>query len=534
MGGSVIGNRIVFLACAVSLIFLFNCSDNPTDPGIPHLIVPDTSFNVSGAVGTSGPPLQLIPVTSSNGDAIAFEAYIKSTNARTNNWMSLFNEVGKTPDTILVRFSIGGVEDGSHVDTIVIASSSGGESKFIQVTMNLKAVFSISLTEFSIMHLSSDPNLDTQVVQLRSNGVNDFNFTAKSSQSWLTVSSPQGVGPTALTLRVDATGLAQGVDTGIVVITCDGLLNSPQVITVEFITSAWVPQKGELAQDLASVFFLDENNGWAVGRLGNVADVTGYVLQTNDGGGTWDFSTLAPDQPLGSVEFVDNSVGWIVGGNGLVLKTTDGGSSWQTQNTPAADDSLDLWNADFLDVNLGWAVGAHGTIIATTNGGADWGNQVSGTQHALASVSFVDSQHGWIVGNGGVILRSIDGGQHWESQNSGGLVDLNGVQFLDQNEGWAVGKSGRILHTTNGGDDWNLVPSPSTEILQTVLFISLQRGWIIGNDGTILFTDDGGGLWSQQNSRTGFWLRDIFFVNESKGWVVGEKGVILHTISGGN
>ena len=71
------------------------------------------------------------------------------------------------------------------------------------------------------------------------------------------------------------------------------------------------------------VFFLNENKGVVVtyyGRLG----------VTVDGGSTWEPRDSLTDKPLQSVYFVNDDVGYVVGGayqDGVVLKTIDGGAS---------------------------------------------------------------------------------------------------------------------------------------------------------------------------------------------------------------
>jgi photosystem II stability/assembly factor-like uncharacterized protein len=57
---------------------------------------------------------------------------------------------------------------------------------------------------------------------------------------------------------------------------------------------------------------------------------------------------------LTDIHFYDVNTGYTVGYNGTILKTTDGGSSWasQTSNT-----NTDLFSVDFVDDFVGYAVG---------------------------------------------------------------------------------------------------------------------------------------------------------------------------------
>jgi photosystem II stability/assembly factor-like uncharacterized protein len=527
---------LLFIACTVFFsILIICCSDSPTESIRPSLVLSDRAFDVSGAVDISGPPDQLVEITSNNGGMMAYSAVLKSTGTRTNPWLRLLNETGFTPDTMVLRFSIGSTDAGTFVDTILVTAADAANSpQMIEVRLTMRSVLTVSQAYLRVIALANADEIDSQTVRIESNGNESFSFTAETNRDWISVSHPQGTGPVTLTIYTDAAGLPQGLDTARIVITAPDLYDSPKLITVYLDVAAWAPQEAPLKQDLDGVYFLDENTGWAVGRIASISEITGYIVRTTDGGKNWELMSIEPRQALGYIEFVSPTVAWIVGGRGLVLKTTNGGASWETQHTPAVDDSLDLWNGDFYDLDRGWAVGVNGAIVATTDGGVHWDYQESHTDYALSGISFLDAQTGWIVGNHGTILHTTDGGQTWNPQNSTTTIDLNGVIAIDQNTVWIVGRNGTILYTTDGGANWINKPSPTLAVLQTVFFIDNNQGWITGNDGVMLYTSDGGTSWTKQRTGTGNWLHDVFFLNDKVGWAVGELGIIVHTISGGN
>ena len=73
----------------------------------------------------------------------------------------------------------------------------------------------------------------------------------------------------------------------------------------------------------------------------------------------------------------------------------------------------------------GWVVGDSGIIIHTSDGGNTWEYQESGTIEDLLSVCFVNTYNGWICGDSGVILHTDNGG-------TVGLVDnLNNSSKLE-------------------------------------------------------------------------------------------------------
>lgn len=103
-----------------------------------------------------------------------------------------------------------------------------------------------------------------------------------------------------------------------------------------------------------------------------------------------------------------------------------------------------------LDSSTGWAVGNTGLILKTTDGGSTWNSQTSGTTTNLRSVHFADANQGWAVGVSGLILISTDGGTSWTQETSGVSTELRRVFFVNANTGYAVGATGTILKRTSG------------------------------------------------------------------------------------
>jgi photosystem II stability/assembly factor-like uncharacterized protein len=78
-------------------------------------------------------------------------------------------------------------------------------------------------------------------------------------------------------------------------------------------------------------FFLDDHHGWAVSgeTEGNIegGQETGHVFETIDGGRTFKEIARLTGQTLWSVFFLNEQQGW-AGGLGSLLKTEDGGHTW--------------------------------------------------------------------------------------------------------------------------------------------------------------------------------------------------------------
>jgi photosystem II stability/assembly factor-like uncharacterized protein len=161
----------------------------------------------------------------------------------------------------------------------------------------------------------------------------------------------------------------------------------------------WVRLNAPTRHLLLGGTFIDDNRGWLVGAGST-------ILQTSDGGETWQVAKLAdaPGIRFNATSFVGSRLGWAVGSSGSVYRTVNGGRTWQAQSSGV---TADLYDVRFLDAVEGWAVGAEGTTIYTADGGQSWVTEQSNTTHPLERVFFADRTHGWAVGFGGTILNYV-------------------------------------------------------------------------------------------------------------------------------
>lgn len=102
---------------------------------------------------------------------------------------------------------------------------------------------------------------------------------------------------------------------------------------------------------------------WVWGKDSNAGK---YVILKN-GLVVWSDSNRA----VRDVFFVDKDNGYAVGDGGLILKTTGGGDSgeWREITGITSKNLKALW---FITSNFGWVVGEEGTVFLTANGGTSW------------------------------------------------------------------------------------------------------------------------------------------------------------------
>ena len=283
---------------------------------------------------------------------------------------------------------------------------------------------------------------------------------------------------------------------------------------------------------LRSVFFKDENNGWAVGGENEYFK---RILATTDGGLTWKYKYFGLEEwDLFSVYVTPGGNGWAVGAGGSIFISDDDGDTWSQQFSGRGDyTSDDIYAISMLNEMTGWAVGSrrdwifgHSLILKTTNSGRIWKTEltVNGIEE-FKSVFFSDELNGWAAGD--EVYFTTDGGESWTEREF--EDDFNSVFFIDQDKGFLAGN--KILKTTDGGNSWIEKCSDGGK---SIYFTDPLNGLVVGYDGSILKSTDGGENWFSVTSGTSHNLNSIHFYNSSTGMCAGNNGTILLTSDGGN
>lgn len=251
-----------------------------------------------------------------------------------------------------------------------------------------------------------------------------------------------------------------------------------------------------LASDLVlyeDILAINEDQIIAVGKDFNLNQ--SLISISNNGGESWTDILLSGSSLLKSVKFVSSEIGYCSGEKGALFKTTDAGLTWQSLNSGT---DLYLQSIFFIDELLGFAVGgvpSTSLIIKTMDGGETWSPIQSPSDNYLQSVFFTNRDTGYIVGWNGEILKTENCGDSWTSQNS---VEMSGnleVTFTDTNTGYIVGGSFNeplIQKTSNAGDLWEDISPDIQEGLVGIFFPSFNIGNAVGGNGTVIKTVSGG------------------------------------------
>jgi len=154
-------------------------------------------------------------------------------------------------------------------------------------------------------------------------------------------------------------------------------------------------------------------------------------------------------------------------GSKLIAKSTDRGHTWNKQYLnyydyygflrPAIPD-IELTDIVFCDQNNGFIVGAD-IILKTTDGGDSWEKEESGTGLLFNAIACTSLNDIWVVGYNGTVLHSIDSGKTWSSviiDANQNIYNFNGIVFKDD-IGYITGggEQAALYKTEDKGQTWN-------------------------------------------------------------------------------
>ncbi len=270
----------------------------------------------------------------------------------------------------------------------------------------------------------------------------------------------------------------------------------------------------EFAYDpLQDVFALNDQFIWATGKA---AYMSGY------GGRQWWKIDLPDDGPIRKVGFIDTWNGWILGKKGYILRTEDGGGTWEKRTIDAAESLLDM---GWLNATTGWICGSNGLLLKTEDGGKTWNRSTHLGNHTWLHVH-VHQGHTWLLSPDGALVRNGYSPHGWEFIGGPPNEYLSEVFFLTPEHGWLATTSGHLYETKDAGTSWKLRFSEADFPIISLHFLHEKAGAALLGPYTMLVTTNGGKKWRIQDLPEGVKARAIGGSRTSY-WLVGEGGVIL-------
>lgn len=278
-------------------------------------------------------------------------------------------------------------------------------------------------------------------------------------------------------------------------------------------SAQWTQVGTALTGSARSLYFTDENNGFAVG--GNNSNL-GYIARTSDGGVNWTSTSYSGTALLRSIFFYTADTGYTCGASGLVLKTTDGGDNWETLYT---NSSQYFRAVRFVSSLVGLLGGAAGTILKTTDGGTNWtAISLGQTTSDIIQLQMIDASTGFAVASSsafvsGYIYRTTDGGDTWEQVYSDATKGFLALTIINSSTIYVGGYGQTILKSTDGGDTWESVYSGyAGNSFRAAAYANESKVFLVddgtGNlsNGSILSTEDAGANWTDTQFSGIVWL----------------------------
>lgn len=288
--------------------------------------------------------------------------------------------------------------------------------------------------------------------------------------------------------------------------------------------SPWESIETGIPTDLNSLFFIDSNFGYLVGKKGS-------IYSTEDGGISWrDRKHHSVWQNLSCVFFITKDKGWITGKQGCIFSTADSGENWLFQ---AGAKDIDINAIFFTDEKTGFALGQNGSIFTTQDSGFSW-NLLSISERQitvpLRAVHFPTQKIGYIAGDRSTLLKTEDSGKTWNTITIPIEDSLKDIQFLNSDIGFVLGER-TIYSTLDAGKTWNFYKDPFYEdSLSGISMIDESHAWAVGGntkeESIILSTKDGGKTWEKEVLKFGR-LNGVQFLDSNTGFAIGNNGTLL-------
>ncbi len=243
----------------------------------------------------------------------------------------------------------------------------------------------------------------------------------------------------------------------------------------------------------------------------------GHIILSSDGE-QWQQANVPVQVTLTSVYFLNDQLGWAVGHDATILHSQDGGLNWQVQQyLPSLQKPLlDIY---FKNAQQGLAIGAYGQVFRSNDGGTTWQaefhqeflladdieylKELKAEDEAgyLDEISFILphfnglAQVGttlFLLGETGLLAQSNDFGLTW--QQFEGFYQGSFFSLAQTKRGniLVAGLRGHVFRSIDNGSQWDEIITGTTALLNDITFAKDGRIFILGNNGMLLVSNDDG------------------------------------------
>jgi len=236
------------------------------------------------------------------------------------------------------------------------------------------------------------------------------------------------------------------------------------------------------------------------------------------------------------IGFVNDQKGFLVGTERLILETNDGGESWEERTLEIpTEENFRLVSIDFLE-DEGWIAGQPGLVLHTKDSGKTWtqfylGNKLPGDPYFIKTLG-PDSAE--LATTAGAIYRTNDAGDNWiamvaDSSGSGGIRDL---RRNEDGTYLSVSSLGNFFSVLRSGDEnWEPHQRASSKRVQSVGYKPNGDLWMLSRGAEIRFLEDSSDLesWSKPiiPILNGYNYLDMGWDPQDDIWAAGGNGTLL-------
>ncbi len=286
-------------------------------------------------------------------------------------------------------------------------------------------------------------------------------------------------------------------------------------------TGVWTELNPKVPRvDYLGIHFINKDTGWACGDLG-------AIIKTTDGGNSWTTCNTPTTNILLKISSCDGQVVMATGYDGTVLKSTDGGENFFQILSPAGIGN-DLWGIQLINDTLGWACGTNNLVMRTTDAGTTWQNVLVGTNNAYWWIDFIDYNYGFIAGSLGKIFKTTDGGNSWQTlQAVPTNVSFYTIDVIDSLHIAAAGSGGVNIYSSDAGQTWTQNNVLLINAVNCIAFVNSDTGYAIGEDFGVAKTTNRGQTWVPSLNFIGDWQLQL--LQNTVGYCVGNGLKIFKT-----
>jgi photosystem II stability/assembly factor-like uncharacterized protein len=260
------------------------------------------------------------------------------------------------------------------------------------------------------------------------------------------------------------------------------------------------------------MLFSTPDTGFAITLIQGAGE-TGFFVKTTDGGNTWNFDETLNMQYASNLHVFGKDTVVLIGTNWkswyvydyLQFHSFDGGITWDSTQTNL---DIDLQKSFFLKPGLGYAVDLNGQTYVSTDMGITWETRGKINKGSNIKMWFLNENEGFLL-TSNVLFKTTNGAVNWNEVELPSEIGFTDMAFTDS-VGFITGKMGIILKTEDSGNTWNFSNTWLYPHLNDVEMITKDSVFVAGNHGTILFSENSGQTWEMQHASIEEDLSTIF------------------------